>query len=103
MNNTPPPPVSARPQGWWSRHWKWAVPALSALALSVVAGFVLLVISLVFGMIKSSEAYKLALQRAQASPAASAALGTPIREGWFTLGNIEVNGPTGQANLQIPL
>lgn len=103
MNSTPPPLVSARPQGWWSRHWKWAVPALSAVALSLIAGFVLLVISLVFGAIKSSDAYRLALQRVQASPAASTALGTPIREGWLVMGNIQVNGPTGEANLQIPV
>ncbi|MET0280976.1 MAG: cytochrome c oxidase assembly factor Coa1 family protein, partial [Steroidobacteraceae bacterium] len=103
MNTTPPPLAPARPEGWWSRHWKWAAPALAALVLSLVAGAVLLVISLVFGMIKSSDAYILALQRVHASPAATAALGTPIREGWFTMGNIEVNGPTGEANLQIPV
>ena len=103
MQTTPPSLAPARPDGWWRRHWKWAVPALAALALSLLAGFVALIISLVFGMIKSSDAYKLALQRAQASPAATAALGTPIREGWFTMGNIAVNGPTGEANLQIPV
>ena len=103
MQTTPSPVTPARPDGWWSRHWKWAVPALAALALSLLAGFVALIISMVFGMIKSSDAYKLALERAQASPAATAALGTPIREGWFTMGNIAVNGPTGEANLQIPV
>lgn len=103
MQTTPSPVTPARPDGWWSRHWKWAVPALAALALSLLAGFVALIISMVFGMIKSSDAYKLALERAQASPAATAALGTPIQEGWFTMGNIEVNGPMGEANLQIPI
>lgn len=103
MQTIPSPVAPARPDGWWRRHWKWAVPVLSALALALVAGFVMLIVSLVFGMIKSSDAYKVALQRAQASPATTAALGTPIREGWFTMGNIEVNGPTGEANLQIPV
>lgn len=103
MHTSPPPLAPARPDGWWRRNWKWAVPVLSTLTLALVAGLVMLIVSLVFGMIKSSDAYKLALQRAQASPAATAALGTPIREGWFTMGNIEVNGPTGEANLQIPV
>ena len=103
MHTISSPQTPPRPDGWWKRHWKWAVPALAALALSLLAGFVALIISMVFGMIKSSDAYKLAVQRAQASPAATAALGTPIQEGWFTMGNIEVNGPTGEANLQIPV
>ncbi len=103
MHANPPPLTPARPEGWWSRHWKWAVPALATLALSLLAAVVVLIISLVFGMIRSSDAYKLALERAQASPAATAALGTPIRAGWLTMGNIEVNGPTGEANLQIPV
>ena len=103
MHTISSPHTPPRPDGWWKRHWKWAVPALAALALSLLAGFVALIISMVFGMIKSSDAYKLAVQRAQASPAATAALGTPIQEGWFTMGNIKVNGPMGEANLQIPV
>jgi hypothetical protein len=54
-------------------------------------------------MMKSSDAYKLALQRVQANPAAAAALGTPIHEGWLVMGNIQVNGASGAANLQIPV
>jgi hypothetical protein len=103
MHTTSSPHTPARPDGWWKRNWKWAVPALAALGLSLLAGFVALIISMVFGMIKSSDAYKLAVQRAQGSPAVTAALGQPIQEGWFTMGNIEVNGPMGEANLQIPV
>lgn len=103
MDTTPPPLPSTRSGGWWQRHWKWAVPALGVLGLSLFAGFVMLAVSAVFGMMKSSDAYKVALQRVQASPAATAALGTPIRDGWLVMGNIQVNGPSGAANLQIPV
>lgn len=103
MHTTSSPHMPVRPDGWWKRNWKWAVPALAALGLSLLAGFVALIVSMVFGMIKSSDAYKLAVQRAQDSPAVTAALGQPLQEGWFTMGNIEVNGPTGEANLQIPV
>jgi hypothetical protein len=103
MDTTPPPLPSIRTGGWWQRHWKWALPALGALGLSLFAAFVLLAVSALFGMMKSSDAYRLALQRVQASPAAAAALGAPIQEGWLVMGNIEVNGPSGAANLQIPV
>jgi len=103
MDTTPPPLPSVRTGGWWQRHWKWAVPVLGALGLSLFAAFVLLAVSALFGMVKSSDAYKLALQRVQANPAATAALGTPIHEGWLVMGNIQVNGPSGAANLQIPV
>ena len=100
---TPPPMPIARTGGWWQRHWRWAVPALAVLGLGLFAAFVLLILSAVFGMMKSSDAYKQAMSRLQASPAATAALGAPLREGWLTLGNIEVNGPSGEAHLQIPV
>lgn len=103
MDTTPPPLPSSRTDGWWQRHWKWAVPVLGVLGLSLFAVFVLLAVGAVFGMVKSSDAYKLAMQRVQASPAATVALGKPIREGWLVMGNIHINGPSGTANLQIPV
>jgi hypothetical protein len=103
METIPPPLPSTPTDGWWRRHWKWAVPALGAAGLSLFAAFMLLAVSAVFGMMKSSDAYKLALQRVQASPASTSALGTPIREGWLVMGNIQVNGPSGAADLQIPV
>ncbi|RYZ72500.1 MAG: hypothetical protein EOP91_08000 [Lysobacteraceae bacterium] len=103
MAATPPPMPIARNGGWWQRHWRWAVPALAALGLGLFAAFLLLILSAIFGMMKSSDAYRQAMSRLHASPAATAALGAPLREGWLTLGNIEVNGPSGEASLQIPV
>lgn len=102
MSTLPPLPAPPR-TGWWQRHWKWAVPVLCTVLLTLFAGFVLLLFSAVYGMIKSSGPYTEALQRAQANPAAVAALGTPLRDGWFTQGNVRVDGASGEANLQIPV
>ncbi|MET0581772.1 MAG: cytochrome c oxidase assembly factor Coa1 family protein [Pseudoxanthomonas sp.] len=96
-------PVQHQPAGWWQRNWKWFVPMLAAVALTLLAVAILALMSALFGMIKSSDAYRQGLQRAQHSPAVVAALGEPIREGWLVMGNISVNGPSGEANLQIPL
>jgi len=89
--------------GWWHRNWKWFVPVLAVVLLTLLMGAMLAFMSAIFGMIKSSDAYQYPLQQARRSPAAIAALGEPMDPGWLVMGNINVNGPSGDANLQIPL
>src|SRR5947207_12176838 len=55
------------------------------------------------GIMKQSDAYKIALARAQANPAAIEAIRSPISQTGIVSGNSNVNGPTGEANLSIPL
>ena len=93
----------ARPKGYFERNWKWlaAVAVLGSLLLfTLFVGGIFLAI---FGSMKSSDAYKMAVAKAKANPEVIAALGTPIEEGWFITGNISVNGPSGNAELSIPL
>ena len=89
-------------KNWWDRNWKWFVPVGCLGSLVIFAGFVLLIICLVFGMMKSSDAYKYAVAKAKAHPSIQKAIGTPIEEGMFITGNINVSGPSGHANLSIP-
>ncbi len=88
---------------WWSRNWKWFVPVGCLTTLLFFAAAVMVIASLVFGVMKSSDAYVLALARAKASPAVIERLGVPIKEGFFAGGNINVNGPSGEAELSIPI
>lgn len=88
---------------WWGRNWKWFVPVCCLGAVVLFAAFVALILTLVFGMIKSSGAYKDALAQARAHPAVVEALGTPIEAGFFVMGNINVSGPSGHADLAIPI
>src|SRR4030095_16045329 len=44
-----------------------------------------------------------AIERAKASPEVSAELGEPVREGWWVSGNVETTGPSGTADIFIPL
>jgi len=62
-----------------------------------------LIVTIVFGMMKSSHAYKDALAMAQADPYVKEALGSPIKEGFLVMGNINVNGSSGHADLAIPV
>ena len=94
--------VPAAP-GWWQRNWKWCVPVLAALLLALLAAFVFGIVALVFGAIRSSSPYQQAVSRAQSDSAVIAALGEPIRTGWFVQGNISTDGASGSADLAIPL
>jgi hypothetical protein len=95
-----PPPLPGKPAtDWWGRNWKWFVPLNCAVALAAIGGFV----AAIFGFIKSSDAYTGALARARSAPAVADALGTPIKDAFFVSGNINVNGPSGVADLAIPV
>lgn len=69
----------------------------------LVAGFVVVVASIVFGAMKSSDAYKTALARAKADPRVVAALGSPIKDAFFVSGNTNVSGTSGHADMTIPI
>ncbi len=62
-----------------------------------------LILMVVFGAIKSSDAYKTAVARASADPRVVNALGTPIKEGMLVSGSIKTSGPSGNADLSIPI
>ena len=90
-------------QTWFSRNWKWFVPAGCLSALLLFGGFIALILSIAMGSVKSSDAYRLAMDRAKASPSVREALGSPISEGLFVSGSMSVNGPRGTASLSIPV
>lgn len=95
--------VQPRQKNWFERNWKWFVPLVCLWGLAVLAASVALILYLVFGLLKTSDAYKDALARAKANPAVVAALGTPIEAGLFVSGSISVSGTSGDAELAIPI
>ena len=52
---------------------------------------------------KSSWAYTEGMQLATSDPEVVRALWQPIEAGWMATGSINVTGPSGEANLAIPL
>lgn len=103
LTQGPPPLNQAPPPGWWSRNWKWAVPAFVAAFLAMIAGFIFLLFTTIIGFIKSSEPFKEAMSRANASQEVQAALGTPIESGFFVTGNVATTGSGGSAVIFIPI
>jgi hypothetical protein len=103
MAGTPQTPLQTQPQGWFARHWK-AVVGIGCLGLILLAAaFVAGIMFLVMGGIRSSDAYQQALAKAKANPEVALRLGQPIEPGWFVSGNISVSGPSGDADLSIPI
>jgi hypothetical protein len=96
----PPPP---RQLSWLSRNMGCAI-GLGCLAM-VIAGAVFFfgIFGIVFGAMRSSDAYKVAVSTASANPTVVAELGTPIEPGWFTSGKVNTTGSTGHAELSIPI
>jgi hypothetical protein len=109
MENTPPPPAftpapQPPPTSWWSRNWKWFVPTGCCLTPLVLGGaFVAFLVLVIFGAMKQSDVYKVAVARAKADPRVIAALGSPIKDGWYVSGKTNVNGGSGEADLSIPI
>ncbi|MGH7992376.1 MAG: cytochrome c oxidase assembly factor Coa1 family protein [Limisphaerales bacterium] len=96
--STSPLPGTRSPD-WVRRNWKWFIPLLCLVALGSIVGF-----TLVFeNLIKSSDAYSNALARTKSSPAVIAALGTPIKDGFFVNGSISENDDSGSAYFVIPI
>jgi len=91
-------PVAPR-KGWFARNWKWFVPAL----LIVLVVLPLSILGSVFAAIRSSDAAKESLRRAQSNPLLVQELGVPIEEGWLLGGNINVSGTSGDADLAVPI
>jgi hypothetical protein len=66
-------------------------------------GGIVLILGLVLGMLKSSDVYAEALSRARTNAQVVAQLGEPIQPGYWVTGRLEVSGPSGEAELAIPL
>lgn len=94
---------TSQPTGWFNRNWKWVVSVASVLMLAIFGGFIYAVFMFVFHMMHSSGSYQQAMARARQDPAVTAALGTPIEEGFMMTGKISENDQTGSADLTIPL
>lgn len=88
---------------WWKRNWKWFVPLGCFTVALLFLAFVGSMLVIVFSAMKSTDVYKEALARAKADPSVIEALGSPIKDGFLTSGNTNVNGAAGEANLAIPI
>ncbi len=92
---TPATPADRPRRGWLRRNWLWFVPTT---VLVLCGGFCIGIFGLVFGLLKSSDPYQMALQRVQNDPQVIQLLGQPIEEsGWFPTGQLNIENDRGDA------
>jgi hypothetical protein len=85
--------------GWLKRNWKWLLAAVFVCGLA----FVVAIVTLLMGVMRSSDVAKEAVARAQSNSLVTQRLGTPIAEGWFVGGSINVSTASGDADLSVPI
>jgi hypothetical protein len=98
-----PPLLQRRKRDWVSRNWKWFVPCLCLGALTVFVSFFLAIFFLVTGVIRNTGAYTEAVAIAKNDPRVIDALGSPLKEGIWSSGSVQIRGSSGDADLEIYL
>jgi|SRR6266498_352951 len=87
-------------KSWFHRNWKWFVPAL------FIVGFIcfgVTIFSLVEYSFHHSDAFQMAMEKAQQSPQVIRAIGPSVKPSLFVGGSIHIAGATGHAELSIPV
>ena len=78
--------------------------AFTFLGLLCTVVMAVLISTVVFGAMKSSDAYTEALHQAQTHPDVVQALGEPVEADWWVSGSIELSGSgSGFADITIPI
>src|SRR5262252_8954380 len=102
---TAPYPLHPQPidKSWIERHPLWKIPLGCLTLLFLVAGFAILLTTIVTTSFRHSEVYQRAMTSASTNHQVREAIGEPIEAGWFVSGQLRINGGSGRADLSIPV
>jgi Cytochrome oxidase complex assembly protein 1 len=98
----PVPAPAAMPnqrRSWLGRNWKKLLAAVFVCGLVFVVG----IVALIMGTMRSSDVATEAFARARSNSLVAQRLGAPISEGWFVGGSINVSPGSGDADLSVPI
>jgi len=98
----PPQAAGQQPPPQKSGCLKWLAIGCSVIFVIGIACVAVLVF-VVFGAIKATDAYKNAVDRAISDPRVIAALGSPVEPGWWVKGSVNVDNDGGHANISFPI
>ena len=77
------------------KHWK--------RNLAIFAGLMGLLVIVIFAILGDSDVCKLAFAMAEVNPTVKQRLGEPVKRGFFISGSIQISGPSGRADIEIPV
>jgi hypothetical protein len=98
----PPQTAGQQPPPQKSGCLKWLAIGCSVIIVLGIVGVAVLAFG-VFGVIKSTDAYKNARDRAASDPRVIAAIGSPVEQGWWVRGSVNVDNDGGHANIGFPI
>lgn len=98
----PPQPQGMQPPQQKSGCLKWFLIGCSVLFV-LGAAFLAVLVFVVFGAIKSTDAYKGARDKATHDPRVIAALGSPVEAGFWVSGSANVDTNGGHADFKFPI
>ena len=101
VSTAPPPPPQPQPQKS-SGCWKWGCGGCALVSVLGVAAIVVLAF-IIFSFIKSSDAYRGAREKVVNDPRVIAALGSPVTDGYWVSGTVNVRDHSGEADFQFPI
>lgn len=101
----PPYPLLPKSNGnsWLDQHPHWKVLFGCLALVFLIGGFIVFVLTVAEGSLRSSEVYNQSVTQAQANAEVQSAVGNPFRVGRIISGQINVSGSSGQAHLLIPI
>lgn len=90
-------------ESWFSRHWKMALACSSLVIVMLGLTAIGLFVHFFFGLFRNSDVVQQAMVVVREDVVVQQELGTPIEIGYFTVGNMEISGPSGYADISIPI
>ena len=97
------PIFQPRQKNWFQRHMGLTIAGGCSVLIGIVLLFVCAILFFVFGLIRKSDATKMAVERAQANPIVMQKIGRPLEMGWLISGSVNVTEASGHADLAIPV
>jgi Cytochrome oxidase complex assembly protein 1 len=98
-NSSTPTLMPHQRRSWLGRNWGKLLAAAFLCMVLFVGG----IVTLLMGAMRGSDVAKEALARAQSNPLVTQRLGTPVGEGWFVGGSMNVSPGSGEADLSVPI
>lgn len=90
-------------KSFWTNPWTCGVGGCCAGCIILPIAVVSIFGVGVFGFLRSSDAFQLAIEQARNHPEVIQRLGEPIEAGWIVSGNLQIDDKTSRADMQIPV